>query len=390
MDKVLVSHKKDFNQSLSHLKTKAELDFFPLLNKEFILRPTDKFPIRDSIFTQYVYDSLTAEEIPHRVYRTGVIIQGKKYELTIRESMVTNIALISSILVTQLIMVGLLLVGLFVINRRLSKTIWDPFYIILDQLKKFNLDNDKEISLPISSTEEFRKLKNTITELIQKTKEVYQTQKEFTENAAHELQTPLAICRSKLELLAQTSELTEEQAGLVETLLQATDRIARLNRNLLLLSKIENRQFSEIEKIDIKTAIEKVIAIYIDQANEKKLTIESAFHTDGNINGNVVLIEVLINNIISNAIRYSPAASVIKIEASQKSLIISNAGEPVKNPEKIFTRFQRENASHSGNGLGLSIAKKVCDVSGYKIHYYYERGRHYFSVAFIDEQLQKR
>jgi signal transduction histidine kinase len=382
MDKVLISHKKDFNESLVHLKSKEELEFFPLMNKEFILTPASEL-VKDSIYSEKVYDSITKQGVPHRVYRSGLVLQGKNYELIIRESLVSNMALIGSIMGIQLLMLALMLAGLFLINRNLSKIVWTPFYLILDRLKKFNIDRDNEIEFPTSSTVELRELTIAVDELIKKNRAVYQNQKEFTENASHELQTPLAICRTKLELLAQTKELTQEQAELVESLLQATDRISRLNRNLLLLSKIENRQFPDHEEINLNDIIEKVRALYAPQATEKKVKVNYSPVGTTTITGNSSLVEILVNNLWSNAVRHAPHDSTIHVDLCENALTISNSGEQLRKPEKIFERFQRENTlATSGSGLGLSIVKKICEVSSYRVSYFFNDDRHHFKIEF--------
>jgi signal transduction histidine kinase len=211
--------------------------------------------------------------------------------MQIRESMVSDSELVSAVMIIQLLILILLFIGLTFINRNLSQTIWKPFYIILDRLRNYKIDEDTALALPASTTSEFRALNAAITHLIDRSRAAYQVQKEFTENAAHELGTPLAICRTKLELLAQTKELTEEQAELVGSLLEATDRIARLNKNLLLLSKIENRQFFESETIDLLTVVTKALDAYKDQTNGKRIFLKCSIADHAVIITNTSLLE---------------------------------------------------------------------------------------------------
>ena len=382
MDKVLRSHKTDFLAAQAYLKTEEDLKFLQLMNKEFILIPKDVIIKRDSLYTIDFYDSTAAAIIPHRVFSTGVTIRGRPYELMVRESMVNNISLIAAIMGTQVIMFSLLLVGLVLINRKLSKKVWGPFYIILDRLKKYQIDQDNTLELPRPSTAEFRDLSEAITQLVNKNHEAYFSQKEFTENAAHELQTPLAICRTKLELLAQTKELTLEQSELVGQLLDALDRITRLNKDLVLLSKIENRQFFETEAIELKSIVNKSIEAYDRLAQEKKLVVECKLTEPLLMKANPVLSEMLINNMVSNAIRHTSENGSVIIEVTKHSFTISNSGSPFKHPEKIFQRFHRESRTTLGSGLGLSIVKKVCDVSGYQIGYSYNSSMHQFCITF--------
>jgi len=313
------------------------------------------------------------------------VIRGKPYTLQIQESMVTTVELISAIVAIQVGIIGLLLAGFVIINRKLSSTVWQPFYTLLGRLKKYQIDRDNTIDLPPSSTDEFSDLGETISHLVKRNHEVYQNQKEFTENASHELQTPLAICRSKLELLAQTRELTQEQADLVVDLLAATNRIARLNKDLLLLSRIENRQFIEMEKIDLGAVVRNCLESYGKQEEEKGLTVKLSLNGESRIRANRVLLEVLINNVISNAFRHTPVGGTVTIEGRNLELFVNNSGEPLEHSEKIFHRFHRESRSTQGSGLGLSIVRKICEVGGYGVSYNYASSMHQLRISFVDE-----
>jgi signal transduction histidine kinase len=382
IDRELKSHKNEFHELLPLLKTENEMKFFSLMNDEFLLKESVYLMQNDSFLMEDIFNSREEEIHPYRVLRTGVMIQGKPYQLQIQESMVDTGELIGAIVAIQVGVIALLLVGFVLINRKLSTTIWRPFYIILDKLKKYQIDRDKSILLPYSSTAEFRDLSVAISQLVDRNVEVFQSQKEFTENAAHELQTPLAICRTKLELLAQTKDLTQEQADLVGSLLDATDRITRLNKDLLLLSKIENRQFLETEEIELKTIITKCLEVYRHKVQEKDLIVKLSLDETQIIKANTVLLEVLINNIISNAIRHANDRGTVTIESTKSSLTVSNSGDPLVHPEKIFDRFHRESRTTLGSGLGLSIAKKICEGAGYKIEYDYGSSSHHFKIIF--------
>ncbi len=384
MDKVLLAHKKDFYGSINNINSLDDLELFHLMNEEFVLEQVENLQIGDSIFTVDLYDNGAERWAPHRVYQSGVQILGKNFRLQIRESMLSNSELISAVMIIQLLMLTLLLVGLSIINHNLAKTIWGPFYSILDRLKKYRIDEDTELVLPASTTAEFRELSAAIKHLVDRSRAAYQDQKEFAENASHELGTPLAICRTKLELLAQTKELTEEQAGLVESLLEATERISRLNRNLVLLSKIENRQFFDSEKIDLSAVVTKATEAYKGQVEEKRIFIKSSVAPNAIVNANPALLELIIFNIISNAIRHTPEDGTVIIQGSKAFINVANTGPPLQSPEKIFQRFHRESRNVLGSGLGLSIVKKACEASGFSIEYRYHSDMHQFKIVFAN------
>ncbi len=358
MDSVLLSHKKDFIKSSEHLKTEDDLALYHMMNKEFILTPNPSPSIRDSLFTVESYDSLHGAIIPFRTYVSGVSIQNKPYLLTIRESMVSSGDLVTAIVAIQAGLLLVLFLGLVFINRKLTRVIWDPFYTILDRLKRFQIDKDASIDLPLSSTAEFRDLSSAITQLVSNNKNAYQSQKEFTENASHEIQTPLALLNGKLDLLIQT-DLTEQQAELIGSIHSSALRISRLNRNLLLLTKIENNQFQTLEEIDGDGTLTQLINQFEESIRAKNLVIKY-FFPEGKIliKSNKALLEILLSNLISNAIRYAPPNSCITIEGTKTTCKIMNQGDPLKRPEVIFERFTGKTQTPMEQGSDLRLQKK--------------------------------
>jgi signal transduction histidine kinase len=382
MEEELFHHKSNFNSTLTKIETQKDIQLYQLINEEFQLKETSKWPISDSLFTYTQYDSLEKKIIPYRALRTGVIIHGAPYELIIRESIVGNTKLVTAIVSIQTTLLILMLIGFILINRKLSKVVWDPFYTILEKLKSYQIDKDLTFDLPHSSTAEFRDLSEALVHLVNKSRDAYLSQKEFTENASHELQTPLAIFRSKLELLMQGADITNDQAELIGSLLNATDRIARLNKNLLLLSKIENRQFLSKQEVFLSSSLAQSLGLYKQMTLEKEIKITTHINSEFAIKVNPTLLDILLSNLISNAIKHTPAQKEVRIEIDKKSLTISNPGEPFNYPHKIFDRFNRESRIGHGNGLGLAIVKKICDTEDLQITYHYSDGNHYFKIDF--------
>jgi signal transduction histidine kinase len=382
MEEELFHHKNNFLQTVSHLQTEDDLRLYQLINEEFILKEASHWPISDSLFSYRQYDSVENKAIPFRALRTGVIVHEKKYQLTIQESLVGNTELLTTIVATQAGLLILLLIGFIFINRKLTKEIWDPFYIILERLKLFQIDKDQTINIPRSTTAEFRDLSDAITQLVTRNREAYLSQKEFTENASHELQTPLAICRSKLELFMQTKNLSKEQADLLSELLNVTDRMARLNKNLLLLSKIENRQFLSRQTVSVNNCITEILETYTQTVLDNKIKVTTRFAGEIEITTNRILLDILLSNLISNAIRYAPEKSEVSIDVQTNCLLITNAGVPFTHPEKVFHRFNRESRLVQGHGLGLAIAKEICEAEGFQLEYLFMPDQHQFKIVF--------
>lgn len=382
MDNVLRAHKKDFIKSSQYLKTDDDLVYYHMMNKEFILTPVATLPTKDTLFTVENYDSLHGGIIPFRTYVSGVLIRNKPYELTIQESMVSSRDLASAIVAIQTGILTILFLGLVFINRKLSRIIWHPFYKILERLKLYQLDKDTSIELPHSTTAEFRDLSSAITQLISNNRSAYESQKEFTENASHEIQTPLAVLNGKLDLLMQT-DLTEQQAELIGSIHASALRLSRLNRNLLLLAKIENNQFQQLEDVECEEVLTNLLQQFEESIRSKNITVKYAYPENGvSIKSNRTLIEILLSNLISNAIRYAPVNSIIVIQRSAQYFEISNPGDPLKKPEAVFERFSREGGNATGTGLGLAIARKIVDQLGYQLVYEYKDSHHHFKIIF--------
>jgi signal transduction histidine kinase len=382
MDEMLLEHKRDFVKAAPFIHTEYELRQHEQLNKEFNLTlvPPGNITI-DSLYTEKVFDSISSELHPYRTYRTAVQLHGEEYELKISESMVSNKDLVVAIVLIQCILLTLLFTTLVIINRQLSSTIWSPFYKIVDQLKNYRIDKDNFITLPKSSTHEFRDLSHAIDQLIEKNKNTYLSQKEFTENASHEIQTPLAILNSKIDLLMQT-ELTEYQAELIGSIQNSSQRISKLNRSLLLLAKIDNQQFAERESVDFTKIADGLINQLKEVIEQHDLNIQFQQHDLVIVNANEILIEILVSNLLTNALRYAPHHSKINVSITQEKFYIENDGQAFKNPSSIFNRFSKEDQSTFGTGLGLALVKQICLELTYSVEYTYADDKHRFSVLF--------
>ncbi len=277
----------------------------------------------------------------------------------------------------------LLIVGFVLINRRISKRLWQPFYNSLAKIKSFNLDKQQTVVFDDTDIDEFAELNQSLNKLIAGNITVYNQQKEFADNASHELQTPLAIIQSKLDLLLQSKLLTDEQYELIEDANKALSRVARINKNLLLLTKIENSQFMDKEVIDLSRLLESTLTLFSNFSEDKKLILKTDIPPGITIEGNKILIEILLNNLITNAIRYTANNGTISITLSDKSLLITNPGNTALQHDQLFKRFGTTTSSITrGTGLGLSLVKQICSRYGWKADYNFHHMHHTFSIHF--------
>lgn len=276
----------------------------------------------------------------------------------------------------------LLMTGFILMNRRISRRLWQPFYSSLAHIKSFNLDQQQSVSFEPTDIEEFSELNKSLEKLIAGNITVYNQQKEFADNASHELQTPLAIIQSKLDLLLQTKLLTDEQYDLIEEANKALARVTRINKNLLLLTKIENSQFMDRETIDLSGLMESTLLIFSNFSENKQLQIQTDITRDVTVEGNKILIEILLNNLITNAIRYTPENNIIEIVLTPEGLLIANPGTTGLQQEQVFKRFGSMSSATPGTGLGLSLVKQICSRYHWKTAYTFKNEQHVFSVTF--------
>lgn len=337
----------------------------------------------DSVYNLYITGESPGELLPARAFASQFVINQSLYSVEIKTSMVDKITLIKRIVLLLVVVLFLLLLGLLLINNILSKNIWLPFYRTLQQLHAYRVDKQAPITLEKGSIKEFNDLNSAIEQLTVRDQQAYATQKEFAENAAHEMQSPLAVFQSKLELLMQTAPLNEQQTSLITDMANASKRMSRLNKSLVLLTRIENNQFLEKELVSVKDILQKLLQQYEFQVKRKSIHLVFESSTDINIEANKTLLEILLSNLLSNAIRHNVQDGSIRIILKEHELIIQNSGRiyPL-NQEKLFQRFQKESTDSASLGLGLEIVKKICLLNHYVIQYRFTDQLHTFSVQF--------
>jgi len=382
-DETLILHKKEFiNYSLPLLKT-GDISIWNKTNRDAKINEATIHLKNDSVFYQSYFDSIVNENEPYRVLLSSIKIEGKPYILSVRINLVESEDLIKSIAALFIIIVVLLLTGLYFITKRLSNKLWQPFYNILQQIEKFEIDKNIHPEFSETDIEEFHRLNLSITNLVDRNMIIYKSQQEFIENAAHELQTPLAVFQAKLDMLMQHPDLTTGQAEVLLKLTESSARLNRLNKNLLLLSKIDNSNYSGKEEVSLTNVIEKHMEFFEEQAAEKNITIKVDTTIDALVKSNTVLVEILVSNLLLNAIRHNIQDGMVSVSLNQHSLMVSNTGNPESiSPEKLFERFSKINPSTKGSGLGLAIVKKITDLNNWTISYTFQNNFHTFMVKF--------
>jgi signal transduction histidine kinase len=220
-----------------------------------------------------IYEPVDDELDEYRKLNTFVEIHNQYYKLEIlaphleADEMLGTIAFFLGILLTGLSL------SFYLSQRIISRKIWKPFYDMLEKLRGFRLDKQQLPELSSSQIEEFKMLNESINELVLKNMEVFTSQKQFIENASHEMQN--TTCRNavtRLEALIG-GRVDKRAAEIVEGLISSTQRLKKLNKTLLLLSKIENRQFLLTDQVDVNQIIRQSMEYYEEQKSKLNISV---------------------------------------------------------------------------------------------------------------------
>ncbi|MDX1627901.1 MAG: HAMP domain-containing sensor histidine kinase, partial [Fulvivirga sp.] len=224
----------------------------------------------------------------------------------------------------------LLTVVVLVLSGITSWWLLKPFNKTLQQIKNFSLRKQEDVEFPDANTAEFKKLNFFLEEMTNKMKNDFRSLKEFTENAAHEMQTPIAIANSKLEILLDADNVTEEQAALIVSAQNSLSRLSKINEALALLTKIENKEFADIQIIDMSKELKRHIHDFDELIQLKSLNLSFDITPEVKVRMDQVLCAILITNLIQNAIKHNYEGGEIMIKLTHKVMSISNSGEPLK------------------------------------------------------------
>jgi signal transduction histidine kinase len=356
-------------------------DFKHQIDVRFTGRNNQEYEIIDDTI---IHDDSTGVDLPYRyIIYQGSTPRKRGYSINIMQSVDEKIHLLESVSVyTFGLFISLLVISLL-INFLISNRLWQPFYISVRKAERFNILSDATLELPDTNIQEFKQLNRVIEKMTRKMRNDYLSLKEFNENASHELQTPLAIIRSKTELLMQRKDIRKDSLDLIKSINDATNKLFKLNQGLLLISKIENQYYHEVTNLSLVAVIRNWFDNYREIMQLKNITINSEVSSEGLVEMNEALAEVLISNLLSNAVRYNISNGFIEWQIDDSSLTIINSGLPLKtNPEYLFRRFNKESDNPQSVGLGLSIVKKITDSYRMDIRYTCQENIHQVRVRF--------
>jgi signal transduction histidine kinase len=304
------------------------------------------------------------------------------YKVTIAKPLEGLHHLFRAILLVSLLTILTIILAFLLTNRILLRRLWQPFYDALHAMQHFKLGHTRDLHFPKTTTQEFAFMNESLGMATKKAEEDYLLLKEFTENASHELQTPLSIIRSKLEMLIQDEDLSQRQSEIVRSAFAAIKKLSRLNQSLLLLTKISNRQFNHLEEIALKEKVEDKLRQFRELWQAGGIEVASRL-SPATIRASPELIDILLNNLFSNASNHNTTHGDIDIALEPNRLTISNTGLSAPlDPRRMFNRFYKGEQHTGHNGLGLSIIKQICEVTSLEPAYQFSGNRHTFTFTW--------
>lgn len=348
------------------------------------VQKTVKVPEAICFSDTLIYNETEKEFENYRQISTVKFIGGHYYQIILRKSKIESedfLLTLSLITISGMMLLSLILL---IVNRRVAKSVWQPFFDNLKIIEEFTVVSQQPLQLKETGISEFDQLNIVITQLTHQIISDFKNQKQFSEDVSHELQTPLAIISSRLENLLGTPGLKEHNE-ILNSIYASVRRLSKLNRELILLSKIENNQYTSEEKSNLKIIISEKLEEFSELISLKKLVLETSITDDFIVSIPPSLAEILVNNLLSNSINHNISGGKIKIEINRNEISVCNTGkEKIPEPEKLFNRFYKVNPASQSVGLGLAIAKKICDLHGLKIEYSFKNECHCFSILMND------
>jgi signal transduction histidine kinase len=331
-----------------------------------------------------IYDTLSKRPVQFRfLVFSSSTLDNRGYTIKTSQSIEDDQRLLYEILGIIVISFAFLSLILVVIISSVSRGLWGTFYNTLFSIQRFDVKTNSEFNPVPTRITEFNQLNQVLKTLTDKIRSEYINLKEFSENASHEIQTPLAVIRMRIEQILQTAEINNELAEHLVSISQSVDKISRINQGLTLISKIENNQYSGTATIDLNHKINEILAQFHDFMDARRLDMRCDATETVELQMNPDLADLLVTNLIGNAIKHNTDGGWISIMLNKRELTIQNSGiDPQIDTNLLFLRFKKAGHSTDSPGLGLAIVKKVTDLYGMNITYDYADLVHTLHIVF--------
>ncbi len=356
-------------------------------NNSYSITPVDSLYAsahpRLEYYDAEVYIPEKEETEPARVMTTLFQDEdGLYYELKVATPTFEKDELLATIFGWMIFLYLVLLVTVIGITILVFHRSMRPLYDLLKWLDDYRPGGKNRPVPNRTRIEEFRRLNLAAQQAVDRSEALYQQQKQFIGNASHELQTPLAVLSGRLEWLLDHTELTEEQMGEVLQMQRTLKRLSRLNKTLLLLTKIDNHQFPESTTVDIASLVREQQELYCEIFSARDIHWSLSLPETFPVQMNESLASVLVTNLMKNACLHSEPGAEVQVRLENRTLTVSNPGAAPLDQEQVFKRFYQGAKKEGSNGLGLALVKAVADYYGLPIAYRFLEGRHCFSVSW--------
>jgi signal transduction histidine kinase len=330
-----------------------------------------------------LYDNLMHHYQSYRIISIETRLNQKPVRISISKSMLISNELVAYVAFITLILSVFLLVCLVLFNNFFLSRIWRSFFNTLTVIKDFSITDKKDLNLPETEIAEFGLLNQVLEKMHGRIRKDYDNLEEFIENVSHEIQTPLAIISSKADLLLQDEKMGPDDLRQIQSIRNNVARLSNLNRSLILLAKIDNHQFPAREKVEITHVINFHLENFDDVLIAKKIYPHCAYKNPIHVMADPGLINIMLLNLLKNAIYHNLHAGKLDVTVDEKVLTIRNSGKnPEMEGEELFKRFVKTSERPDSLGLGLSITKKICDYYNFSISYTFTEGLHCISIGF--------
>ena len=375
--------KSRYKRLLKYLETRTPVDGFTR-NKTILEPVTMDTPLYGPTFSDTLVQHAHFGKMENQIKLESVVeIAGQRYHIIQFDLIVESEDIIASVTKSMLITFLILLFSTVLIALFISYYMLAPFRILLTKIQNFSITDKEPIQFTISKVKEFNKINYFLLDMTSKIISDYQLLKEFTENASHEFQTPIAIIQGKLENMLEENNLSQSQMNSLIEMQSTLSRLSKMTTSLSLLTKIENHEFNNTEKLNLSEILGALLKEYEELLILKKITLSMDLAKDIEISGDRVLVQIMLTNLITNAIRHNIESGKINVTLSSNTFIMWNSGIPTDvNTIDFSNRFEKSNQYINSLGLGLSIVKIIVENYNYNISYQVEEDRHILTLNF--------
>ena len=327
----------------------------------------------------YIDDKLEYE--PARILMTIFKTDTGYKELVVYTPTIDKLDLQRSILGWIVALYAGILLILLLLNVCIFRRNMKPLYVLLSWFNNYKIGSGYKPLSNKTKITEFKELYHAVTMSAQRNEKLYEQQKMFIGNASHEMQTPLAICLNRLEMLMEDENLTEKQMEEIAKTHQTLENITRMNKSLLLLCKIENGQYADVKEVSVNSLVSQYVDTFNDVYSYKNITVKVTEMSSLSMQINESLAIILVSNLLKNAYLHNCENGKIDVVISEKDFTVSNTGESALDSSKIFTRFYQGSKKEGSTGLGLALIHTICRANNISISYEFRDKMHVFKVS---------